>query len=105
MTDYSAGDLPCGQVGRCADFACLQQNRFDSWGNKFLRYDCVENREVWNTEIDKPENVQSHARITTTLLEKKGQIWSYRYNIVNEDVSKSEFKFNLNVETGEVTYL
>lgn len=40
-----------------------------------------------------------------TLLEKKGQIWSYRYNIVNEDGSKSEFKFNLNVETGEVTYL
>lgn len=79
--------------------------RFDSWGNKFLRYDCVENREVWNTEIDKPENIQPNARITMTLLEKKGQIWSYRYNIVNEDGSKSEFKFNLNVETGEVTYL
>lgn len=79
--------------------------RFRSWGNDFLRYDCMENQDVWISKIDKLENVQSNARITMTVLEKKEQIWGYRCNIVNEDGSKSEFKFDLNVETGEVTYI
>lgn len=79
--------------------------RFVKWGNEFLRFDCVEDKNIWQTKIDKLENIQFNARVTMTVLEKKGQIWGYCCNIVNEDGSKSEFKFNLNVETGEVTYL
>ena len=79
--------------------------RFEKGGNEFSRYDYVENKNIWQTKIEKLESVQSNVRITMTLLEKREQLWEYRCDIINEDGSKSNFKFKLNVNTSEVTYL
>lgn len=38
-------------------------------------------------------------------LEKNVEEWPLQYEIVNRDSGKSCFKFELNVETGKITYL
>lgn len=74
-------------------------------GNGFARYNCLKNEIVWSVYIDKLDGVKSDAKVTMTLLEKNGEEWSYQCEIVNRDGSKSCFKFELNVETGKITYL
>lgn len=71
----------------------------------FCCYDYVKNEQKWYTFIDKLNNVQSDAKITMSLLEKRESVWKYRCDIVNRDGSKSNFKFELNIEDGKMTYL
>lgn len=75
------------------------------WINGFERYNCMKNEIVWSVKIDKLESVESDAKVTMTLLAKNEELWSYQCEIVNRDGSKSHFKFELNVETGKITYL
>lgn len=75
---------------------------------RYRRFDCYDyanDEQKWYTFIDKLNNVQSDAKITMSLLEKRESVWKYRCDIVNRDGSKSNFKFELNIEDGKMTYL
>lgn len=70
-----------------------------------VRSDLKEGKEIWKTKIDKLDNIQSDAKVTHTITQKNGQIWTYHYEVVNFDGSKESFDFSINVETGVLTYL
>lgn len=69
------------------------------------RYNYLKGESVWSVNIDKLDEIESDAKVTMTLLAKNEELWSYQCEIVNRDGSKSHFKFELNVETGKITYL
>lgn len=75
------------------------------YDRSICRYNYLKGESVWYVNIDKLSNIESDAKVTMTLLEKNGEEWSYQCEIVNRDGSKSCFKFELNVETGKITYL
>lgn len=79
--------------------------RFYNWNPVFVRYNCRNGENVWTTKIDKLDNVQSDSRITMTVVEKKGQLWKYRCDIVNKDGSKAQFDLQVDTESGELIYL
>lgn len=58
---------------------------------------------VWRSKLDKP--IADKAHITYTHLKQEKNYWSFRCDIVNYDGSKNEIVFNINIETGEITYI
>lgn len=78
---------------------------FERWTYEFIRHNYGKNESVWQTKIDKLDNIQSDAKVTMIVSEKNEQIWKYRCDIVNRDGSKTQFSFQLNIETGELIYL
>lgn len=45
------------------------------------------------------------SRVTVTLIDKKTTLWRYQFDIVNYDGSKKQFYVDLNIQTGEITYV
>lgn len=45
------------------------------------------------------------SRVTVTLIDKKTTLWRYQFDIVNYDGSKKQFYIDLNIQTGEITYV
>lgn len=77
----------------------------ESTSHYMVRSDLKEGKEIWKTKIDKLDNIQSDAKVTHTITQKNGQIWTYHYEVVNFDGSKESFDFSINLETGVLTYL
>lgn len=72
--------------------------------NNISRYNLEKDESVWSTNIDRLSNIQFDARITMTVTDKKDKIWKYRCDIVNKDGSKEQFSFQIDIETGKLTY-
>ncbi len=73
--------------------------------SEICRYDFVKDDNVWETDIKKLSGVSDDAKKTMTILKKKGEIWTYRCNIVYIDGSKSQFDFIIDIKTGELNYI
>lgn len=72
--------------------------------NSLFRINYINGESIWNTGIEKLYSVPSDARITMTIKDKGATLWLYHCDIVNLDGSRSAFEFDLNIETGEISY-
>ena len=72
--------------------------------NSFSRLNYAEGETIWETWIEKLYDIPSDARITMTIKDKGATLWLYHCDIVNLDGSRSAFEFDLNIETGEISY-
>ena len=70
----------------------------------FSRLNYAEGETIWETWIEKLYEIPSDARITMTIKDKGATLWLYHCDIVNLDGSRSAFEFDLNIETGEISY-
>lgn len=70
----------------------------------FSRLNYAEGEIIWETWIEKLYDIPSDARITMTIKDKGATFWLYHCDIVNLDGSRSAFEFDLNIETGEISY-
>ncbi len=72
--------------------------------NSFSRINYAEGTTIWETGVEKLYSVPSDARIIMTVKDKGATLWLYHCDIVNLDGSRSAFEFDLNIETGEISY-
>lgn len=70
-----------------------------------MLYDGVTGEIIWNTTISKIRNAEYDSKKSAVLLDKGNKEWLYECEIVNKDGSKETFKFRVNIENGEVTYV
>lgn len=59
---------------------------------------------IWSTRIDSLDKYPSNSKITFTITNKSDLTWTYRCDILNYDGSKAQENFQVNIETGEITY-
>lgn len=69
------------------------------------RHNSQTGEDVWCTHIPSLADIESDARVNTTIVEQGTLIWKYQIDITNRDGSKKRVVFTVNVETGEVTEL
>lgn len=72
---------------------------------QYTRHNFQTGEDVWSTHIPSLADIESDARVNTTIIEQGTLIWKYQIDITNRDGSKKRVVFTVNVETGEVTEL
>ena len=77
----------------------------DSRNIYIYKKSCEKDGYVWITYLDFTSKYPDNAQYTFTITDKSDKIWTYHCNILNYDGSKEQEKFQVNIETGEITYL
>ena len=90
-------------VGDADEIISLNEGiRYNNRIFSLLNY--AEGETIWETGVEKLYSVPSDARIIMTVKDKGATLWLYHCDIVNLDGSRSAFEFDLNIETGEISY-
>lgn len=80
----------------------------------FSEYICYESGRFLRGNLEKQDDyifesyvgdLPKDSRVTVTLIDKKTTLWRYQFDIVNYDGSKKQFYVDLNIQTGEITYV
>lgn len=68
-------------------------------------YDLVKQENIWSVNIDALGSSSVNDRFTTEILEQNKNSWIMEATVTSFDGKSKKAKFELNIETGEITYL